>query len=357
MKELSAELHRQGHHVIVVSGTNDIGIEEDIRFEKIPLPSLNPVVLWKDLRILHKIIKDNDIDVVHCHHRMAALYMRAYTLLWKVPVVYTLHAANIPSDFLHRMMTFPGDKAIGVSSEVSQFMINQLRIPEERVVTVLNGVDEKKLFPLNFHEVHTIKKAWNIADGKIVFALHSRIDEIKNHMLVVDAVRQLPSDVRDKVVFLCSGERQGTYYERILEAIRSYGLENQFIFVGWTATRELLGVSDYLVLPSRSEGFPLAVCEAFLMQKPVFRTQTGGFRDQRYCFPIDMDDPAPLMDCIVKICEGQTSEYQQQVQKAYIFAMENFTLPKMAENTVNVYRSVVKNGHGSECKGSSSKNT
>jgi glycosyltransferase involved in cell wall biosynthesis len=119
IKQLSTELVEQGHHVVVVSGTNEIEIGGD--FYLIPTPSVNPKVMISDIRKIRKIIVDNKIDVVHCHHRMAAVYMRLYRLFWKIPVVYTLHLADIPYDFIHRKMTFSGDAAIGVSTDVSRF--------------------------------------------------------------------------------------------------------------------------------------------------------------------------------------------------------------------------------------------
>ena len=115
ISQLARELSKAGHNVIVVSSTNDRKIGQGNGNEKFFFLSpitLNPVNILKGIQKLYRIIIEEKIEVVHCHHRMAALYMQAYNLFYKVPVVYTLHLADVPSDFFHRKMTFFGDQAI-----------------------------------------------------------------------------------------------------------------------------------------------------------------------------------------------------------------------------------------------------
>jgi glycosyltransferase involved in cell wall biosynthesis len=131
--------------------------------------------------------------------------------------------------------------------------------------------------------------------------MHSRINEVKNHLLMVEAINALPDEVKNKTIVVCSGEASGIYYQKVISAIKTYHLEENFKFVGWTNTREILGISDFLVLPSTNEGFHLSVCEAFLMKVPVMRTKTGGFTDQKFCYPIDSNNPKDIEDIIIDI--------------------------------------------------------
>jgi glycosyltransferase involved in cell wall biosynthesis len=117
-------------------------------------------------------------------------------------------------------------------------------------------------------------------------------------------------------------------------------LEENFKFVGWTNTREILGISDFLVLPSTNEGFPLSVCEAFLMKVPVMRTKTGGFTDQKFCYPIDSNNPKDIEDIMIDIYTNGIEKYKKRAEEAYVFAVEKFTVEKMTADTVSVYRKV-----------------
>ena len=338
---LSDGLRKQGHNVIVVSGTQDIKLRnESVRFIKVDTLSRNPMKVMKTILHIHSIIKENSIEIVHCHHRVAAIYMRLYNIFYKTPYVYTLHSHNIPHDFLHRKLTFVGEKAIGVSSDVSNFLIEKLKVPSDKVATILNGVDNTKLLRMTEEEKICVKKEWGIPEDNKVVVMHSRIDEVKNHLLVVEAINQLSPEERKGVSIVCSGEKKGIYYDRVVETINHYGIADNFIFVGWTDTSKILGIADFLFLPSFKEGFPLSVVEAFFVGVPVARSKTGGFYDMKYCLPISSSDPSDMVDIIRKTLLYGTNEYKSIVDEAHKYAEENLTVTEMVKNTVKVYNEV-----------------
>ena len=158
-------------------------------------------------------------------------------------------------------------------------------------------------------------------------------------------MRLLKQEEREKLLFLVSGTKKGGYYQRVVDTVSEYGLENQFRFVGWSETREILGVADALVLPSIMEGFPLSVPEAFLMKIPVIRTRTAGFEDQKYCIPIDMNDPEDLAGILRRIAAGDWTELRENVETAYQYAVENFTAEVMTRKTLEVYEQAIREYH------------
>lgn len=114
-KSLAEELVNQGHTVTVMAATNDLHIGDGklrLSFFQLPFKSKNPIVMLKSLKQMNTFFKVNDIQMVHCQHRVASLYMRIYNLLWRMPYVYTLHNAPIPHDFVHRLFTSVGDKSL-----------------------------------------------------------------------------------------------------------------------------------------------------------------------------------------------------------------------------------------------------
>lgn len=66
--------------------------------------------------------------------------MKFYRVFWKKPVVYTLHLAPISHDFIHCVFTYVGDMAIGVSTEVSEFLYKKLSVSKDKICTILNGI-------------------------------------------------------------------------------------------------------------------------------------------------------------------------------------------------------------------------
>lgn len=142
MRQLADELINQGNKVWIVAGNNEQGIveQDNLKMSIVPVSTHNPIQAIRNLIQIHRLVEENNIDVVHCHHRTAALYMKFYRFIWKTPVVYTLHIAPVPHDFIHRIFTYAGDKAIGVSSECVDFMRDFLKIPQEKCIVIPNGI-------------------------------------------------------------------------------------------------------------------------------------------------------------------------------------------------------------------------
>ena len=341
--QLARELNRKGHKVIIVSGLNELSFNDsNIKYIHIPVNkhSKNPIHYLNNIKAICRCIRDNKIDIVHCHHRMAALYMKICSILVGVPFVYTLHSVNIPCDFRHRILTFVGKQAIAVSSEAQEFLIKKLKVQSKKVCKIYSGVDESKLLPLTAFMQNELRNKWNISEDKFVVVMHSRIDAIKNHLLVVEALNKLTDEQRKKIVVVCSGDKQGLYYKELLMKIVEYDLGNNFRFIGWCNSRDILGIADIMIAPSFKEGFPLNVVEAFLMKVPVARSKTGGYEDQKFCFPISERNCGDVVKILEDFCNGEAEKYRANTEMAYKYAKENFTLEKMTVSIVEIYKKV-----------------
>ena len=272
--------------------------------------------------------------------------MRIYNIFYKQPFVYTLHSSNIPSDFLHRTFTFVGDRAIAISGDVQDFLVKKIKVPPKKVTQIINGVEPIEC--LTAQEVESQKNEWGIPTDKIVLTMHSRIDAIKNHEVLIDAVARLSDPVKEKIVVVFSGEKSGNYYNNIVQKINGLKLDDKFVFVGWQKTANVLGVTDFLFLPSIKEGFALSVVEAFMLKVPVARTITGGFYEQKYCLPIDARDPTPIIEIIEKLVVNGKDYYADKVELAYNLAMNDFTIETMTRKIVDLYKEVCS-GKSTDC--------
>lgn len=71
--------------------------------------------------------------------------------------------------------------SFGVSTEVSQYLVDQLGIKANKVEMIFNGVNESKLKPLSDQEREQLQQKWKLGPSKITFAMHLRIHLTKNH--------------------------------------------------------------------------------------------------------------------------------------------------------------------------------
>lgn len=172
--------------------------------------------------------------------------------------------------------------------------------------------------------------------------MNCRISDIKNQMHLVEALHLMDSEKRQHVVVAFAGKIGGEYYEALCKKIDEYGLQENFRFVGWIDSYELLSVSDMSFLPSKSEGFALSVVESFFMKVPAARTATAGYEDMKDgVWLIDADDYTPTIELIEKLVDEGKAAFQEKTKVAYELAWNKFTIERMTKETIKAYEKAI----------------
>ena len=302
----------------------------------------------KNYKIFKEVVEREKIDIVHIQHRIVGIYPAIYNLFnHKIPCTYILHTAKLEqNNFIKRLFTYTGERTIAISTEVEECCIKQLKIKRNKITKVYNGVDKRKLTPWTIQRKNEEKNKLNIDSRCTVIGVHGRIDHVKGHDVLIEAVSELDDRIKSQLHIVVSGSIENNlYYEKIKERIDELDLSKMFTFVGWVAPEYILGLSDLMVAPSRREGFPLSAIEAFFMKIPVIRTRTGGYIDmQDYCIGIDVDDYKQLKEEIVRfICKKdyENKHYSELVERAYDFANNNCSIEIMTSNTREIFEEII----------------
>lgn len=168
--------------------------------------------------------------------------------------------------FFVKILYIHADKIITVSKEITQSLIRQLKISEEKVETIVNGYDGKwvrermKIPPEN----KKINPAL-IKDQKIIITVGRMVEQKGQWHLIrafSEVVKQEP-DVRLWIV----GE--GVLKKYLTELVNMYGLSKQITFMGYSDNPFWYsGLADIFVLPSLFEGYPNVLVEALCCGVP-----------------------------------------------------------------------------------------
>ncbi len=334
--QLSKELVRQGHKVIVASPRKEVELAEGVLYY--PLKSSSIKNTFANAKAVKKICKEHAVDVIHAQHRNVTFYLRFCRRY--APIVVTYHTSKYPKNKLKDMLVYWGDECISISTEVRAQLL-QKGVKEKKLHMVFNGVENAPLLPLTAKEKEARKEALGYKD-KTVFVMHGRIHEIKGVDLLVDAVKEMTKEELGRVKFVLSGEKKGEYYQSLLQKIEENGLQPYFDFIGWTTSFEILSIADMMLAPSRQEGFPLSVIEAMFMKVPVSRTRTGGYEDMKdYVLPMEMESPEDILRQIRRYLADK-GQYEGLVESAYEFAEAHCTIERMTQATVAVYEQAKK---------------
>ena len=147
--ELSRELHRQGHTVIVASngGVYESALAEaGIRHVQIPMHRRRPADMARSLRLLKKLIRQEQPDIVHAHARIPAFLCGILHRQMGVPFLTSAHWVFEVTPLL-RLMTDWGQRTVAVSEDIKTYLMESYGIPPDQIHLTINAVDTLDFSP------------------------------------------------------------------------------------------------------------------------------------------------------------------------------------------------------------------
>lgn len=157
-----------------------------------------------------------------------------------------------------RALSLRVDAHVAVGEASSRRMEDFYALGRNTVISIPNGVPDWLPEP-----------AQSGRSGQFVVGSVGRLDAMKGHDVLLRAAAQVEGV---QVVILGEGEERAA-----LEGLaQQLGIRDRLELPGWVSQpRAYLPGFDVVALPSRSEGFPLAMVEALLAARPVVATGVG----------------------------------------------------------------------------------
>lgn len=222
---------------------------------------------------LKRIIKEEKIQIIHTHHRMAALYGFIMKLFYPhIRLLYTAH--NIFTDKKQlTKLSLTGSYIVAVGDSVKKNLTDFFHINEEKIKVIHNGIYPEKISPEFYNALMSDLKR----QGFKLIGTAGRLEEQKGmdvfiHMFAI--LKRKTSDI--KGIIIGDGE-QKVYLQRL---IQQEGLEKDIFMLGYQEhITTLLSQLDIVVMASRWEGFPLIPIEAFSVKKTLVASDIEGIRD------------------------------------------------------------------------------
>jgi sugar transferase (PEP-CTERM/EpsH1 system associated) len=179
------------------------------------------------------------------------------------------HGLNPKHNFLRRHLAPFVDRYIPVSEDLDRWLDQVVRIPRARIQFIRNGVDTDKFSPGG---AATPDSPWSAGD--IVVGTVARIDDVKNHRLLVDAfARARASMPRLKLTIV----GDGPLLADVRQQVAALGLQDAVWLPGARADiQALLHSFSVFTLPSLAEGTPVSMLEAMACGLPVLASRVGG---------------------------------------------------------------------------------
>ncbi|MBI5727996.1 MAG: glycosyltransferase family 4 protein [Ignavibacteriales bacterium] len=297
---------------------------------------------------IKKIIKKNEVDLVHCQEYKSNLMGFLVHAFMGIPVITTAHGwvgCNWKVKLYETIDAFVirfFAKIIAVSKGMEE-VLKKKKVPVGKIKVIYNGIDEKEAkVMVTDATVSAYKKKLSIPPDACVVGTVGRLSVEKGQDDFIRAAAEvLRTDAH--VYFIVIGD--GPYRDELKKLMRKLSLEKQIIFTGFQKNIPvLLAVMDIFVLPSRRETFGLVLLEAFFMEKPVVCTPVGIAGeivvDGKNALLSKVNDSKSMSQAILKLVKDKTFAAQLG-GNAYQSAKECFSAEEMAQQYAQLYAEMI----------------
>ena len=332
---------RRGHNVVLAVPVNS-ALRNEAERKGLPVICLNmvrhrmPALLLEFLRI----IREYGIQIVNTHGSLdswtASIAARLSSI--KPIVIRSRHKSLHVSDtFRHRVLygTLPHG-IIATGEVVRQHLIDQLKVPPDRIWTIPTGID-MRLFQPGPRDGR-VRQELGLSAKQVVVGTVAFLRRYKGVDYLIEAVHALAPRCPDLRTLIVG---DGPEREALVAKVKSLGLDDRVIFAGHRDdVPEIMASLDIFVLTSvDTETLPQTIRQAMAMERAVIATSVGSVadvvKDRETGFLIPPRDVPQLTHAIAEL--AQDRQLRERLGKAgRALVADRYSLEQMLDETEEV---------------------
>lgn len=300
---------------------------------------------------IRNLIKKNRINIIHSHFSPVCHYANLAGYLSGIKGrFWTIHSMSeidkhpycrqrlialkqqISSMLVHKMIT--------VSKAIRDDFI-RLGINSEKISVVPLGIDIEKYAFNGSRE--RLRRSFGISNDTLLIGTVSRAEPVKGLRYLVEAMPYVLERVPNAKVLLVGG---GSLMQELKSIASNLNITGNIILEGIRDdVSDILSALDIFVLPSLSEGMPLALLEAMASGKPVVSSNVGGIpevvEEGVNGYLVAPGDASQLAQAILKF--ALNPELSSTMSNAGRRKVElEYNLKHQAERLVDLYESQIQ---------------
>ncbi|MBR0163498.1 MAG: glycosyltransferase family 4 protein [Lachnospiraceae bacterium] len=257
---------------IVICGANGFDrskiSESDIKYVEIPDITIKRIgTSMVVLRTLRKIIQEDEITIVHAHHRMALIYATLLQRTIPFLLFYTAHNSFQDKKMIYRY-ALKRSGVIACGEAVKNNIVTRYGIEKNSITVIHNAV--RPYFGTEEPDALLIKLR---ESGHRLVGNFARLTKEKGVDVFIKAVSQIKGHNNVKYVIVGDGEER----EQLESMAKKCDIFDRVLFLGFRKdVQNIMQQMDFIVISSFIEGLPLVPIEAFSVGKTVIGTNIDG---------------------------------------------------------------------------------
>jgi glycosyltransferase involved in cell wall biosynthesis len=300
---------------------------------------------------LRGIAKAHHIDLVHAHMSDSAIL--AALALWgtRVPFIVTHHSNRLlPKEgqvkealryALTRWAAHRAMRNVGVTAAVTERICYDLRVLQERVETIHNGIAHPETSRAAAASSH--RRARSSARNWPRIVALGRLVPLKRHVTIIEALSRVRSTLPGAHLVIAGDGPEREALAAAAERLKQgphVSLLGSIDDVG-----SFLSEADIFVSMSSHEGLPISVLEAMSWGLPIIASEVPGHRDvvkdgtDGYLVPFD--DVDALAARIIQLANNP-KEIELIGSTARSKVMRDYSSAAMADRYLRIYTEVLR---------------
>jgi len=321
----------------------------------------NPSVRWRHIDFsnrynvsivlqLTKIIRNNDIHIVHGQGGRADFYARlAAGFSGRAKCISTVQMPIEGYDIsgltklFYRLFDCLSEKFVNrfivVSDSLRQSMIHDHHIDPQKVIKIYNGI-ETDIYKRESQSLNRlrIRQEFQVSEETILVGTIGRLVWQKGFEYFIQAIPALIRALPNSHFLIVGDGILRCELETIAESLR---VRNYLHFTGHRKDiPDILAALDIFVLPSVLEGFPMVTLEAMAMQKKIVATRIDGtveqITDEKEGILVAPRSSAELSRAIVRLASDRKAALALG-NAARQKVITQFSVQQMIGKTIDVY--------------------
>lgn len=326
-------------HVCIINNDYNEGILNDLK----KIKNINLILLEREKggdifyyqKKYFKYIREHKINIIHCQSMSSLKFTVPYKLFNRnVKIFHTVHDTNTYKKYSKlevKIDKYFTKKIIAISNSVKKEILDK-GIEESKITVIYNGICKEKFKP----------RERKIEDNSIKIGCVARLDyKKKGQDVLIKAISILKDEFPNIKCFLageCNKDSKEQKNE-LLELANELEVSEKIIFLGNVdKVSELLKNIDIFVLPSRYEGFGIALIEAMFSKVMVISSDIDGpkeiIENNKYGYLFEMGNH---YDLACKIKSVIKTYDKNKIEDAYKNAIEKYDINIMVEKIKLIY--------------------
>lgn len=339
--QLATELQRRGHEVFAFGPTGGsgwlTGRFRELGVERVLIPFDGPFGL-KAVPRWASLLRELRLDVLHSHEFAMAVVGSLAARSASCRHVITMHGGDYWGSaarrrFALRVASRLSQGTVGISGDFCNRLATTIGLAPSAVQLIPNGVA-----PVDGNGA-PIRAELGLVDGDLLVLAVGNLLPVKGHEFLVRAA----AIMRDRGVSVrVAIAGQGPEETGLRALIHDLDVADLVTFLGYRPdVVDLLHAADVFVMPSRSEGMPMAMIEAMLAGLPIVAAHVGGIPelipDDQHGLLVESEDSEALADGLQRVVADEALR-RELGRRAEERARQAFTSTAMADRYLTLYR-------------------